>query len=56
MSTAQPIPQQSVQQRRLAAIIGFAVIFLAAANGIFTFSGAKLYVEHILSGAVPGGR
>ncbi len=48
MSTAKPIPQQSVQQRRLAAMIGYAVIFLAAANGIFTFSGARLYVEHIL--------
>ncbi len=48
MSTTQPSSQQSVHQKRLVAMIGFAVVFLAAANGIFTFSGAKLYVEHVL--------
>jgi hypothetical protein len=34
--------------KMLAGMIGFAVLFLAAANGIFTYSGALLYVEHWL--------
>jgi hypothetical protein len=34
--------------RLLAGLIGFAVLFLAAANGIFTHAGALLYVEEPL--------
>lgn len=45
MKTVQRPPQTSLQIRVIGFIISTLIIFMAAANGIFTYSGAYLYLE-----------
>ncbi len=45
-------PQDSIHARRIAMIIGVVIFILAAINGIFTFSGAHLFIEEIVFAAL----
>ncbi|MGV6808258.1 MAG: hypothetical protein ACWA5U_00090 [bacterium] len=45
MKTVQRPPQASLQIRVIGFIISVVIVFMAAANGIFTYAGAYLYLE-----------